>query len=77
VYFVKGNKKINELRDQLKTNGKNMTLAERQRIRNKISAQMSRLKKKEETIFLNKVVRDKDDRYLKMAKGLCEVVTAE
>ena len=51
-----------------------MTLAQRQQIRNKISAQMSRLKKKEETIFLNKVVREKDDRYLKMAKSLCKVI---
>lgn len=35
---------------------------------------MSRLKKKEETIFLNRVVREKDDRYLKMAKSLCKVI---
>jgi hypothetical protein len=74
VYFVKGNKKINDLRDKLKLEGKGMTLTERQQIRNKISAQMSRLKKKEETIFLNRVVREKDDRYLKMAKSLCKVI---
>ena len=37
-----------------------MPVAERQRLRNQISAQKSRLKKKEENMFLNKKVREKD-----------------
>ena len=77
VYFVKGNAKIEGLKSQLKTDGVNLPLAERQKLRNQISAQKARLKKKEETIFLNKVVREKDDRYIKMVKGLCNIMSAD
>ena len=51
-----------------------MTVTERQRLRNQISAQKSRLKKKEESIFLNKVVRLKDERYQEMVKILSTII---
>ena len=54
-----------------------MSLKERQQLRNQISAQMSRLKKKEESIFLHKVVREKDDRYVLMVKGICQIITPD
>ena len=75
VYFVKGNQKIENLKSQLKS--QQLPLPERQKLRNQISAQKARLKKKEETIFLNKVVREKDCRYLKMVKGLCNIMSAD
>lgn len=74
VYFVKGNKKINELQMKLKKEDGSITAEERQKIRNQISAQKSRLKKKEETIFMNKELRDKDRKYLILLTGLCNII---
>jgi len=39
-----------------------MPLAERRRLRNVVSAQQSRLKKKTELIYLNTIISQKDDR---------------
>ena len=38
---------------------------------------MSRLKKKQESIFLNQVVREKDDRYVLLVKGLCQIISPD
>jgi hypothetical protein len=38
---------------------------------------MSRLKKKQESIFLNKVVREKDDRYVLLVKGICQIINPD
>jgi len=61
VYFDVGYKKIAEIKAKLaKAKETGMAVTERQRLRNQISAQKSRLKKKEEVMFLNKKVREKD-----------------
>lgn len=52
-----------------------MTTAEKQRYRNQISAQKSRLKKKEETIFLNRIVREKDSKYQEIISVLDKMAT--
>lgn len=39
-----------------------MTMAEKIKIRNKISARQARLKKRMEVIHLNKIIEDKDDK---------------
>lgn len=64
LYFDKAVNKIQEIRDKLK-NAKalGMTVKERQRLRNQISAQQSRIRKKEEVIFLNKITREKDEKF--------------
>jgi len=43
-----------------------MDVKERQRLRNMVSAQQSRLKKHFEVRFLNKLVKDKDDNMKKL-----------
>jgi len=41
-----------------------MDVKERQRLRNQVSAQQSRIKKKVEVLFLNKLIRERDDKLL-------------
>ena len=61
VYFEQGYAKIAGIQAKLKTaKADGMKVEDRQRLRNQISAQKSRLKKKEENMFLNKKVREKD-----------------
>ena len=38
MYFIKGNQKIAQIKKVLKTQGTNMTTAQKQRLRNQISA---------------------------------------
>ena len=52
-----------------------MPIGERQRLRNQISAQRSRLKKKEENLFLNKKVREKDKKFECFIASLGGIVT--
>ena len=47
-----------------------MTVKERQRLRNQISAQQSRIRKKEEVIFLNKVTREKDEKFKQLIEAM-------
>lgn len=48
-----------------------MTVEQRQKMRNKISAQMSRIRKKGEAMYLNNIVKKKDDKF----KKFVDVVT--
>mmetsp|Transcript_32876 Transcript_32876/g.50268 ORF Transcript_32876/g.50268 Transcript_32876/m.50268 type:complete len:168 (+) Transcript_32876:973-1476(+) len=74
-YFEQGYKKIQDIMDKLKTAKKDgMPIAERQRLRNQISAQRSRLKKKEENLFLNRKVREKDRKFQNLVDGLTSVL---
>ena len=70
-YFDKAWGKIDEIKRKLKTAKKDgITVTERQRLRNQISAQQSRIRKKEETIFLNRVTREKDSKFLELVSFL-------
>lgn len=63
-YFDDAKKKIKEIKDTLKTakqDGKDAK--ERQRLRNQISAQQSRIKKKEETIQLQAELKESHERF--------------
>ena len=63
VYISNAQKKINEIKEKLKTAKANgMPVKERQKLRNMVSAQQSRIKKKEEVILLNSLIKDKDDK---------------
>jgi hypothetical protein len=50
-----------------------MDVKERQRLRNQVSAQQSRIKKKEEVILLKKLIRDKDHNL----KGFLDLLVIE
>ena len=66
-YFDKAVNKIAEIKELLRNAKKTgMPVKERQRLRNQISAQQSRIRKKEETIFLNRVCREKDEKFLQL-----------
>jgi len=63
-YFLKAVRKIDEIREKLKTaKDDGLTVKERQRLRNQVSAQQSRIKKKEEVLFLNAAVKIKDQKF--------------
>ena len=71
IYFVKAINKIKEIREQLKTaKADGISVKERQKLRNQISAQQSRIKKKEEVMFLHRAVKDKDDKMKALIKCL-------
>ena len=58
--------KIDEIKKKLKTAKQDgMKVSERQRLRNQVSAQQSRIKKKQEVIHLNRLIRAKDDKLTK------------
>ena len=60
-YFERAQQKIEEIKARLKTAKKDgMDVKERQRLRNQVSAQQSRIKKKEEVIQLKKLIRIKN-----------------
>mmetsp|Transcript_10963 Transcript_10963/g.16624 ORF Transcript_10963/g.16624 Transcript_10963/m.16624 type:complete len:235 (+) Transcript_10963:1395-2099(+) len=62
AYFNRAQKKITEIKAKLKTAKKDgMDVKERQRLRNQVSAQQSRIKKKEEVISLNRMIGQKDE----------------
>ena len=54
-----------------------MTTRQKQQLRNQISAQKSRLLKKEEAIFLNTEVKDKDKKYLDIVKNLLSIINED
>ena len=51
-----------------------MTVKERQRLRNQISAQQSRIRKKEEVIFLNKITREKDEKFTQLVDAMVQTL---
>ena len=61
------NNKISSIKEIL-ANAKEdgMSSTDRRRLRNQISAQHARIRRKEEQIFLNKSNRDKDARFTKL-----------
>ena len=65
------NEKISSIKEKL-ANAKEdgMSLIDRRRYRNQISAQQARIRRKEEQIFLNKSNREKDARFTKFVKLL-------
>lgn len=54
-----------------------MTVKERQMLRNKISAQNARLRKKHESIFLLKVVDEKDTKMRQLLEAITEVASPQ
>lgn len=71
-------KKIGSIREKL-ANAKEggMSLEERRKFRNQISAQQARIRRKEEQIFLNKSNREKDSRFTKFVKLLASSLGQE
>lgn len=64
-YFGDAQEKIESIKQKLKTAKQDgMDVKERQRLRNQVSAQQSRIKKKVEVLFLNKLIRERDDKLL-------------
>lgn len=51
-----------------------MTVKERQRLRNQISAQQSRIRKKEEVIFLNRITREKDEKFRQLIQCMTQTL---
>lgn len=75
VYFVKAVNKIKEIREILKTAKKDgLTVKQRQKLRNQISAQQSRIKKKEEVMFLHRAVKEKDGKMEHLIKCLADML---
>ena len=66
-----------ELQDKLKTAKEGeLTSKERHNIRNKICAQVTRIKRKGEAIYLNELVKRKDDQFKLFVSYLtCSVLT--
>ena len=72
TYFQKADTKIAEIKEQLKTaKADGMDVKERQRLRNQVSAQQSRIKKKEEVIHLHTIIEKHDQKL----KSLCTILT--
>jgi predicted ribosome-associated RNA-binding protein Tma20 len=78
VYFRKAKKRIQKIKDRLKTAQRDgLSVKQRQTLRNQVSAQNSRLKKKEESIYLNMTVREKDRKMACLLNGLSSILTEE
>jgi hypothetical protein len=78
VYFLKAVSKIEEIRETLKTAKKDgLTVKQRQKLRNQISAQQSRIRKKEEVMFLHGAVREKDAKMEALIKCLAKTLTPQ
>ena len=66
------------IKERLKTAKQDgLSVKQRQTLRNQVSAQNSRLKKKEESIYLNRVVREKDRKMKTLIQGLGKILTDE
>ena len=55
----------------------NLSMTEKKNLRNKISAQNARLRKKEESIFLNTVVMEKDRKMRVLLEGVSNILTED
>ena len=51
-----------------------MTQHEKEKLRNRISAMNTRMRKKAEAIFLNNEVRDKDDKFKALVSAILHTV---
>ena len=75
LYFSKAEDRIAELKRQLATAKQDgLTVKERQRLRNQVSAQQSRIKRKGEAMFLNKTVTEKDEMFKELIKYMGEKI---
>lgn len=64
IYTMKAQEKIEDIKSQLKDAKRNgISVKERLRLRNLVSAQQSRLKKKEEIFTLNQMIISKDTKF--------------
>lgn len=64
LYFIKAQQRIEDLKAQLRTAKQDgMPVKQRQRLRNQVSAQQSRIKRKEESMVLHNIVKEKDDKF--------------
>jgi hypothetical protein len=54
-----------------------LSVKERQALRNKISAQNSRIRKKQESIFLARVVEEKDSKMIRLIEAITQVASAQ
>jgi len=77
LYFIKGQKKIADAQHMLRTQYQTLTFKQKQGLRNQISAQKSRLIKKEEAMFLNNEVREKDKKYHDIVKTLLGIMSED
>ena len=66
LYILDHFKSIEENRQILVDDQNLMSSRERQNLRNKLSAQISRIRKREEQIFLHKVVKQKDEKIMSL-----------
>ena len=75
---MKAVSKIEEIRETLKTAKEDgLTVKQRQKLRNQISAQQSRIRKKEELIFFHRAVKEKDDKMEALIKSLATTLTPQ
>ena len=71
-FFTQAEKRNNQLRLQLMD--KTLDVKGRKRLRNQISATNSRVKKKREQLFLNRIVREKDMKFRFLLEAVMETV---
>ena len=77
-YFKLAIKRIMDQRMRLKnSDALKLSMTEKKNLRNKISAQNARLRKKEESIFLNTVVMEKDRKMKVLLDGLSSILTEQ
>jgi hypothetical protein len=77
-YFIRAHATIKKFKEQLhnaKETG--LTVKERNALRNKVSAQNARLRKKHESIFLVKVVDEKDSKMASLIDSLTEILSPD
>ena len=75
TYFEKTLQKIEQIREKLKTAKEDgLTVKERQKLRNQISAQHSRMVRKQESQFLNSKIKEKDDKMQKLVECMIKVL---
>lgn len=63
-YFERAMAKIEEIKDKLKTAKQDgIDVKERQKMRNQVSAQQSRIKKKQEVLYLSRMLDESKSKY--------------
>lgn len=71
AYFQRTMNKIDEIKAKLKTAKQDgMDVKMRQKLRNQVSAQQSRIKKKQEVLYLKKLLDDSQKKY----KGIMQIL---
>ena len=75
---MKAVSKIEEIRETLKTAKEDgLTVKQRQKLRNQISAQQSRIRKKEELMFFHRAIKEKDGKMEALIKSLAKTLTPQ